>query len=63
MNRPEVKEQRNTHHGNQDITNSFNGRLVSFAGFHECVETSVDLQHVGQIGEEQINKIAEAVVQ
>jgi|LakMenEpi03Aug12_release.lakeMendotaPanAssembly.Ray.scaffolds.fasta_scaffold1117212_1 hypothetical protein len=63
MNRPEVKEQRNTHHGNQDITNSFNGRLVSFAGFHECVETSVDLQHVGQIGEEQINKIAETVVQ
>ena len=53
MNRKsEVKEQRKyTHHGNQDITNSFNGRLVSFAAAFTSVlkRPWQDLQHVGQI--------------
>lgn len=55
--------QRNPYHGNQDIANRFNGRLVFFARLHQCVEAAVDFQHVGQIGEEQINEVTETVVQ
>ncbi len=39
------------HHGNKDIANRFDGRLIPLPCFHQSIEAAVDLQHVGQVGE------------
>lgn len=51
------------YHGEENIADRFDGRLVPLPGFHHGIESAVNLEHFGQIGEEEIDQVAEAVVQ